>query len=187
MKQIVTFAVTILIAFTLIACASDKKSNQSKTQETKTMSTAQSSSSNKAPSFTLMDSEGNDLSLSDYAGKVIILDFWATWCPPCRAEIPTFVELQNEYGENGLQVIGVSVDQNGWSVVKPFMEEYMINYPIVLLTDHDIYNAYQELLPPNQRGGIPFTFILDKEGNITEQHVGYKEKAEFEAAITPLF
>ncbi len=185
MKKVYSIALAFIVAITLIACTTDKKS-ETNAQETEAMSSSQNTGQVKAPAFTLKDSEGNDLSLSDYSGKVILLDFWATWCPPCRVEIPGFIELQNEYKEKGLQVIGVSLDQKGWGVVKPFMEEYGINYPIVLLTDQNVYNAYQELLSPNMRGSIPFTFILDKQGVIVEQHVGFGEKDFFENIIKPL-
>ena len=124
------------------------------------MSTS-SSGNTQSPAFTLKDADGNDVSLSDFEGKVVILDFWATWCPPCRAEIPGFIELQRDYGEKGLQVVGVSLDQQGWSVINPFVVEYGINYPVVLLTDPNVYNAYQELLPNDMRGAVPFTFILE--------------------------
>ena len=117
---------------------------------------------------------------------MIILNFWVTYCPPCRKEIPGFIELQNEYGEKGLQVIGVSLDQKGWDEVKPFMKEQQINYPIVLMTDKSVWDAYQELLSPDRRDSVPVTFILDKQGVIVAQHVDFKEKAVFEEAIKPL-
>ena len=168
MKKIYTLTLTLLIGFTLIACASDKSSQESK-----------------APAFTLKDQQGNEIKLADFSGKVIILDFWATWCSPCRKEIPHFIELQNEYGSEGLQVIGISVDQKGWGVVKPFMKEQGINYPI-LMTDQTVYKAYQELLPPAQRGGVPFTFIIDRQGIVRDQFVGYRNKSFFKRAVKPL-
>ncbi len=186
MKKSLKIIVFLSLALLFVAYGMSQRSNELKAQESQTMTSTENTSSAKAPGFTLKDQDGNDVSLSDFEGKVIILDFWATWCPPCRAEIPGFIELQNEYGSKGLQVIGVSVDQKGWDVVTPFIAEQKINYPIVLLTDHDVYNTYQELLPPNDRGGIPFTFVLDKAGNIVAQHVGYIEKAKFESEIKPL-
>jgi cytochrome c biogenesis protein CcmG/thiol:disulfide interchange protein DsbE len=138
-----------------------------------------------APAFVLKDSDGKSVSLADYKGKVVILDFWATWCPPCRREIPHFVELQKEYGSKGLQVIGVAVDQDGWDKVKPFMQSNGINYPVLMYTE-SVYDAYQQLLPEAERGGIPFTFVIDKNGQVKAKYVGYREKAVFEAAIKPL-
>src|SRR6516165_7654652 len=85
-----------------------------------------------APDWQLSDVDGKPVKLSDFKGKVIILDFWATWCPPCRAEIPGFVAIQKKYADKGLTVVGVSVDQQGASVVKPFMQQLKMNYPVVL-------------------------------------------------------
>lgn len=166
MKRIFSFILAFSVALSLIASASDKENPQ-------------------APAFTLKDAQGTEFALSDYSGKVIILDFWATWCPPCRMEIPHFIELQNEYGKKGLQVIGVSVDRGGWVVVTPFIDENGINYPIIM-SDQQAYQEYQELLPKSERGGVPFTFIIDKEGIVRDKFVGYREKAVFEAAIKPL-
>jgi cytochrome c biogenesis protein CcmG/thiol:disulfide interchange protein DsbE len=167
MKRVLSLVITLSVTLSLIACASEKKT------------------SGAAPDFTLNDGQGNAVSLSDYSGKVVILDFWATWCPPCRMEIPHFIELQNEYGDKGLQIIGVSVDREGWAVVTPFISENGINYPIVM-TDQQAYQVYQELLPQVERGGVPFTFIIDKKGIIQDKFVGYRDKEFFEAAIKPL-
>lgn len=180
MNKIVAYLLTPLVVLTLIACAQEKKSDN---QGTKGESPV--SESVKAPAFMLKDGQGNDVKLAVFNGKVIILDFWATWCPPCRMEIPHFIELQKEYGEKGLQVIGISVDQEGWKVVTPFIEEQGINYPI-LLTDQKTYLDYQKLLPPGLQGSIPFTFILDRQGNVSDQVVGYREKNYFESKIKSL-
>ncbi len=88
--------------------------------------------SSKAPVWELKDPNGKLVKSSDFDGKVVILDFWATWCPPCKAEIPGFIDLQKKYGEKGLVVVGVSVDEQGSSVVKQFMKEFAMNYPVVM-------------------------------------------------------
>src|SRR5664279_2139807 len=88
-------------------------------------------SGNLAPDFTLTDIDGKKLALSDYRGKVVLLDFWATWCTPCRAEIPHFVEYQNAYRDQGLQVVGISMDDDV-KPVRPFYQEYKMNYPVAL-------------------------------------------------------
>jgi len=132
-----------------------------------------------APSFNLQDTNGKPVKLSDYKGKVVILDFWATWCPPCRAEIPNFVELQNEYGKQGLAVIGVSLDEGGVDGVAAFAKAQGINYPIVM-GNQDV---------ANQHGGIeaiPTTFVIDPSGNVVARHEGFTDKSEFEAEIKKL-
>jgi cytochrome c biogenesis protein CcmG/thiol:disulfide interchange protein DsbE len=132
-----------------------------------------------APAFTLQDTNGKTVNLSDYKGKVVILDFWATWCPPCRAEIPNFVELQKEYGKQGLAVIGVSLDEGGVPGVAAFAKAQGINYPIVM-GNQDVAAAYGGI------EAIPTTFVIDAKGNIVAQHQGYTEKSEFEAEIKKL-
>ena len=139
-----------------------------------------------AADFTLKDLEGNDVKLSDYKGKVIILDFWATWCPPCVKEIPHFNELYAEYGEKGLAVLGVSLDRGGAQTVINFMENKVpISYPVVM-GDQDTGGIFQGYLPAEERGGIPFTFIIDREGIIRQHFVGYRPKEMFVEVIEPL-
>lgn len=132
-----------------------------------------------SPAWELKGVDGKTVKSSDFAGKVAILDFWATWCGPCRMEIPGFIELQKEYAEKGLVVIGISLDQDSASAVKPFMEKMGINYPIVL-GDETTVSAFGGI------EGIPTTFIIDRAGNIVRKHVGYATKAEFEADLKPL-
>jgi thiol-disulfide isomerase/thioredoxin len=132
-----------------------------------------------SPAWELKSVDRKLVKSSDFSGKVVILDFWATWCGPCRLEIPSFIELQKQYADKGLVIVGVSLDQNGASAVKPFMVKTGINYP-VLLGDQTIVSSF---------GGveaIPTTFIIDRGGKIVRKHVGYSEKADFEAEIKPL-
>jgi len=133
----------------------------------------------KAPDFTLKDARGNLIRLSDYKGKVVILDFWATWCPPCRIEIPGYVKMYNKYKNDGLVIIGVSLDNDGWTPVKPFMKEYKIDYPIVL-GDREIVGAYGGV------SAIPTTFIINREGEIVEKKIGAKSTQYFEDLLTKL-
>ena len=140
----------------------------------------------KAADFTLVGVNGETIKLSDYAGKVIILDFWATWCPPCVKEIPHFNELAKEYADEGLVVLGVSVDRGGEDVVKGFMKERIpISYPVAM-TNPETYATYQGYIPAAEQGGIPFTFVIDRKGNITQRYVGYRSKEVFIKAIKPL-
>ena len=132
-----------------------------------------------APAWALKDVDGHPVSMAQFHGKVVILDFWATWCPPCRAEIPGFVELQQTYGDRGLVVIGVSMDQGGPAVVKSFMQKFGMNYPVVM-GDETISEAFGGI------EGLPTTFIIDRRGHLVDRHVGYTEKGDFERAIKPL-
>jgi cytochrome c biogenesis protein CcmG/thiol:disulfide interchange protein DsbE len=129
-----------------------------------------------APAFSLLDLNGSKVSLSDFKGKVVILDFWATWCPPCVKEIPHFIELYKEYKDQGLAIIGISVDRQGVGIVKAFNQKFKINYPIVM-TDSQVVKAYGNIT------GIPTTFVIDPTGKIRRMYVGYRDKAVFEADI----
>ncbi len=132
-------------------------------------------SAQEAPDFTLTDMDGNQVSLSDFKGKVILLDFWATWCGPCRMEIPSFIELQDKY-ESDVVILGVSLDQSGPSVVVPFAEKMGINYPIVY-GNGNVVQAYGGV------PGIPTTFVIDKDFNIQRKYVGYTDHKVFEKDI----
>jgi thiol-disulfide isomerase/thioredoxin len=132
--------------------------------------------------FALKDVNNRTVKLSDYRGKVIVLDFWATWCGPCKIEIPGFVDLQNRYGKDGLQVIGVSVDDE--STIKdlaPFVEQFKMNYPVLKSIGHeDIQDAYGPMF------GIPTTVLISRDGKVCKKHIGMAEKAVFEKEIKAL-
>ena len=132
-----------------------------------------------APSFTLQDLNGKPVSLSDFKGKVVILDFWATWCPPCVIEIPHFIELYEQYKDQGFTMVGISLDREGISVVKSFVRKYQINYPI-LMTDGQVDRVYGGIT------AIPTTFVIDSAGNIRQKYIGYRDKAVFETDIKTL-
>jgi len=132
-----------------------------------------------APGWELTDLAGKTVHSADFKGKVVILDFWATWCPPCRAEIPDFIKLQNKYSAQGLAIVGVSVDQATLKTVKAFAEKNGINYPIVL-TDKTIEDAFGGI------DGLPTTFIIDRAGCIVKQHLGFTPPATIEKEVQTL-
>jgi peroxiredoxin len=130
-----------------------------------------------APAFTLTDLEGKPVSLSEFRGKVVVLDFWATWCPPCKREIPDFVDLQKEYGSQGVQIVGIALDEP--DKVKAFARQNGMNYPVLLGTD-DVSLRYGGI------EGIPTTFIIDKSGKIVNTFEGYRPRQVFETEIKKL-
>jgi peroxiredoxin len=116
--------------------------------------------------FTMKDMTGKDVKLADYRGKVILLDFWATWCGPCKYEIPSFVKLQEQYGKDGLQIIGVSVDDT-IDKLEPFVKEYKMNYPVLQGLGHnDVQDAYGPIW------GIPISVLISRDGKICTKHMG---------------
>jgi cytochrome c biogenesis protein CcmG/thiol:disulfide interchange protein DsbE len=133
----------------------------------------------KAPDFALKDVNGNVVHLSDLKGKVVLLDFWATWCGPCNVEIPWFTDFQRKYKDRGFEVLGVAEDDDGWKAVTPFATEKKINYRLVLGNDQtgDLYGGIEAL---------PTTFIIDRDGRIASVHLGLSGKKEFEDAIEKL-
>ena len=129
--------------------------------------------------FTLKDLEGKDVSLASFKGKVVLLNFWATWCGPCKAEIPGFVELQDKYRDK-LTIIGYSVDDTA-ELAKKYAAQYKMNYPIVLGEGReDVQDAYGPIW------GIPASFIISKDGLVCRKHMGIAPKAVFEKEIVAL-
>jgi peroxiredoxin len=133
-----------------------------------------------APGFTLSDMNGASVSLADYKGKVVLLNFWATWCGPCKYEIPTFVKLQDKYRDRGVVFLGLSVD-DPLEQLKPFAQKYSINYPLLVGLGHeDVQDAYGPIY------GIPITVMIDRQGNICRTHTGLASEAELEKQISAL-
>ncbi|OGW85666.1 MAG: hypothetical protein A2987_07345 [Omnitrophica bacterium RIFCSPLOWO2_01_FULL_45_10] len=130
-----------------------------------------------APDFTLNDTNGKSTSLSQFKGKVLILDFFASWCPPCKEEIPDFIELHKTYGSQGLSIVGVSLTNAQDS--KDFAQKMNINYP-VLIDDNKVSNAYGPIR------SIPTTFVIDKESKIAKIYIGFRPKEVFEKDILEL-
>jgi peroxiredoxin len=132
-----------------------------------------------APDFTLNDASGNPVTLSEFRGKVVLLNFWATWCAPCRIEIPWFTELQETYRDRDFVVLGVSLDGDGWKSVKPYMEEKRMSYHVMIGND-EIARLYGGV------NSLPTTLIIDRSGRIAVTHVGLCNRSEYEAAAKGL-
>jgi peroxiredoxin len=132
-----------------------------------------------APDFALADTSGKTATLAEYQGKVMLLDFWATWCTGCKQEIPWFVEFQKSYGKTGFAVVGASLDEGGWNVLKPFLAEHDIPYRIVL-GDEAIAKRYGI-------EGMPDTFLIDRHGRVAATYrAAIVDKSSVEANIKAL-
>jgi|SRR5450631_160780 len=131
-----------------------------------------------APEFSLTGLNGEQVSLSDYRGKVVLIDYWATWCAPCKIEIPRLVELQKKYANDGLQVIGISMD-DGPEPVRGFVKDFGINYPVAL-GDVKVAEAYGGIL------GLPVAFLIDRKGHIYRKLVGDTEMQLVETDVQSL-
>ncbi len=131
-----------------------------------------------APQFSLTDISGQKLNLADYKGKAVLLDFWATWCGPCRIEIPAFVELQNRYRDQGFAIIGISMDDSP-EPVRDFYKQFKMNYPVAL-GDEKLGELYGGIL------GMPTTFLIGRDGRIYAKHIGAADPAVFEKEIREL-
>jgi peroxiredoxin len=131
-----------------------------------------------APSFTRVDLNDRQVSLADYRGKVVLLNFWATWCVPCLAELPRFVAWQQEYGGRGLQVIGISMDDEE-QPVRTLSQKYRLNYPVVM-GDEKIGEMYGGIL------GLPVTFLIDRSGRIRFKHEGDTDITTIESEMRGL-
>lgn len=156
-------ALTVLLA--LLALASDNEN--------------QVSENIPAPQWTLRSLEGKTVGFDDFKGKVVILDFWATWCGPCRQEIPGLIDLQKKYQSQGLAVIGISLDGGDAEIVKAFGTKLGVNYT-VLLGDEKVQQAFGGI------EAIPATFVIDRRGHIVKKYIGTVEKKQLESAVKPL-
>jgi cytochrome c biogenesis protein CcmG/thiol:disulfide interchange protein DsbE len=132
-----------------------------------------------APDFTLTDDAGKPVKLSSFKGKAVVLNFWATWCGPCKVEIPWFIEFQQTYRDKDLVILGVSYDDDGWKSVKPYMTEKKINYRILIGND-ELAKAYGGL------ESLPTTVMIDKAGRIVATHIGLVSKSDYKAEIESL-
>ncbi len=132
-----------------------------------------------APKWQLRDLAGNPVSSDDFKGKVLVVDFWATWCPPCREEIPGYVDLYRKYGKDKLAIVGVSLDEAGPKVVSEFVKKFGVTYPVVMGDD-----AIQSVFGGME--AIPTTFLIDRNGQIRDKKVGAEPTEEYEKKIKSL-
>jgi thiol-disulfide isomerase/thioredoxin len=130
--------------------------------------------------FTMKDVAGKNVTLADFKGKVMLLDFWATWCGPCKVEIPHFVEFQEKYGAKGFQVVGISVDDTA-EKLEPYVRDMKMNYPVLQGLNHDdVQDAYGPIL------GIPVSVLISRDGKVCATHTGLTDKNVFEREIQAL-
>ena len=130
--------------------------------------------------FTMKDHQGVDVTLSSFKGKVLIIDFWATWCGPCKVEIPHFVAFQNQYGKEGLQIVGISVDDTA-DKLAPYVRDMKMNYPVLQGLDRDdVQEAFGPIV------GIPVSVLISRDGKVCATHTGLTGKDVFEREIKAL-
>jgi peroxiredoxin len=164
------FAAMVLVASVLAGCSSSPSTRAAETP---------ANGRKAAPDFTLTGMNGVRVKLSDYRGKVVLLNFWATWCGPCKAEIPWFIEFEKLYKDRGFATLGVSMDEDGWQTVQPFAKQRAINYAVMVGDDHlaQLYGGIDSL---------PSTFLIDREGRIASVHLGLVSRRDYEAEILKL-
>jgi len=132
-----------------------------------------------APEFSLKDENGKLVKLSDYRGKVVLLNFWATWCGPCKVEIPWFIGFEREYKDKDFAVLGIAMDEDGWKSIKPYMNDKKINYRVV-------EGSEEASLMYGGVDSLPTTFVIDREGKIASVHIGLVSKTTYVDEISKL-
>ena len=172
-RFLIAFAAAVVAACLLTGCGTQPRSVKAAS------SVKPDAERHPAPEFALKDADGKTVRLEDYKGKVVLLDFFATWCGPCKIEIPWFMEWERKHKDKGFSVLGVSMDDEGWEVVKPFLAELGVNYRVVIGNDStaQLYGGVDAL---------PTTFLIDRNGKIASVHVGLASRKDFEDGIEQL-
>ena len=178
MRQI--FLVFLCCCFAIFSGCGDKKLASQTSKAAASASLLAPEDLGPAPDFILQTPKGESLSFAQFQGKAVLVDFWATWCPSCREEIPGFVDLYTRYKEKGVEIIGVSLDTTGPEGVQKFIEEFAVNYPVVM-ADEEIVKAYGGIR------AIPTTFLVNPKGRIVKRYIGMHPAEEFERDISNLF
>ena len=169
-RRALVLSPAVMLTIALGGCSSETRVEASVKPESKRKA---------APDFALKDVNGNTAKLSDYRGKVVLLNFWATWCGPCKIEIPWFVDFEQNYKDRGFAVLGVAMDDEGWEAVKPYLQTRKVNYRVVIGNDSiaQLYGGVDSL---------PTTFVIDRDGRIASTHVGLAGRRDYESEIKQL-
>ena len=179
MKLTKYFFIALFMMLTLNAFSCSKESSEENATLEDQMNEQVKDNKNKAPDFNLVSTDGKKINLSDYKGKIVILDFWATWCGPCRMGVPDLVSIQKEFKDK-VAVIGISLDdERTMDDILPFMKEYGINYPVV-------YGTNQVVVDYGYIQAIPTTFVINAKGYIVDQYVGLVAKEKYVNRINSL-
>jgi len=171
MSRIHVAAASAALALLLASCS---RPSSSPTHDLKSQSQRKP-----APNFSLKDADDKVVNLADYRGKVVLVNFWATWCGPCEAEIPWFIEFEKKYKDQGFAVLGVSMDDDGWKSVRPYIASHKINYRIMIGSEM-VSQQFGEI------EALPTSFVLDREGRIASNHVGLVDKVDYQNEIVKL-
>jgi cytochrome c biogenesis protein CcmG/thiol:disulfide interchange protein DsbE len=178
MKVKLTLLLMLFAAVISIGCEKRGEQKEDRNEEGQNETYEKSEGGEKADDFKLISTDGKELKLSDFKGKIVLLDFWATWCGPCRRGIPDLIDLQKKYKDD-LVVIGISLDRETKNDVIPFIKEFKINYSVVY-GDAAVVKAYGNIQ------SIPTSFVIDREGKLVDQHVGLMPKSVYENEIKKL-
>jgi peroxiredoxin len=182
-----TFFAVVVLAGGLLACTPLHAADSSQTSKANIDTLLPKDQRKAAPEFSLTEADGKPIDLANYRGKVVLLDFWATWCGGCKLEIPWYMEFDAKYKRQGLAVIGVSMDEDGWKAVKPFLAQKRdpetggntaMKYPVVIGND--------TLAKQYSLTSMPMTLLIDREGKIALSHTGVVNRDDFEGHIRQL-